>query len=216
MEKFEARALATAPNPPSVWYRFVDDTFVRIHEYDIEKFTAHINSLDPNIKFTMEPEQDGKLPFLDTCIHVEDDGSTKVTIYRKPTHTDQYLNFESNHHLQHKRSVVRTLTDRIDKLVTTEEDKQTELSHIKSALKSNGYKPWMMKTPKPKRKSTNNATGEQGRKISVPLPYIKGTSEKLTNIFRNHGVNTHHKPTNTIRSYLVHPKDNHLTVISAV
>jgi hypothetical protein len=207
MEKFEARALATAANPPSIWYRYVDDTFVRTHEYNIDEFTTHINSLDPNIKFTIEPEQDGKLPFLDTCIHVNEDGSTRVTIYRKPTHTDQYLNFDSNHHLQHKRSVVRTLTDRIGKLVTTEDDKQHELNHVKSALKANGYKPWMMKAPKPKKKTNNKETGDQGHRISVPLPYVKGVSEKLTNIFRDHGVNAYHKPMNTIRSMLVHPKD---------
>ena len=169
--------------------------------------TTHINNLDPNIKFTVEPEQDGKLPFLDTCIHVNDDGSTRVTIYRKPTHTDQYLNFESNHHLQHKRSVVRTLTDRVEKLVTTEEDKVHELNHVKTALRANGYTSWIMKAPKPNKKPSKDRSGEPSPTISIPLPYVKGVSEKLANIFREHGVSSYHKPVNTIRSLLVHPKD---------
>ena len=207
MERFETRALATAPHPPSAWYRYVDDTFVLIHEYNIEEFTAHINSLDTNIKFTTEPELDGKLPFLDTCIHGNDDGSTKVTIYRKPTHTDQYLNFDSNHHLEHKRSVVRTLVDRVEKLVTTPDDQVTELLHVKAALKANGYKEWTYKTPKVKKKKQLNSLSEQINKVSAPLPYIKGLSEKHTNIYRDHGTSTYHVPINTIRSILVHPKD---------
>ena len=61
--------------------RYVDDIFVQIHE--------HLNNIDPNIRFTMEPEGGGKQPFLDTCVHVNDDISTQVTVCRKPTHTDQ-------------------------------------------------------------------------------------------------------------------------------
>jgi hypothetical protein len=60
----------------------------------VEVVTEHINIIDPDIKFTIERhEKDSKLPFLDLCTHILDDGSMKITIYMKPTHTDQYLNF---------------------------------------------------------------------------------------------------------------------------
>jgi len=91
-----------------MWLRYVDDTFTELHEYIMEEITEHKNSIDLHIKFTIKPEKDSKLPFLDLCTHILDDGSTKITIYRKPTHTDQYLNFKSHHPLTHKRSFVHT------------------------------------------------------------------------------------------------------------
>ena len=48
MEEFEAKAIRTALNSPAVWLRYVDDTFVKIHEY----FVKHLNSIDENIKYT--------------------------------------------------------------------------------------------------------------------------------------------------------------------
>ena len=61
----------------------------------MEKLTEFLNSLDVtgSIKFTYEVEQDGKLPFLDILLERTDSGGLKLSIYRKPTHTDQYLNF---------------------------------------------------------------------------------------------------------------------------
>ena len=73
MENFEKIALSSAPSPPSMWLRYVDDTIVKIHEYDVDGFTAHINSIDRNIQFTTEPELNNKLPFLDLCIHVKEE-----------------------------------------------------------------------------------------------------------------------------------------------
>ena len=68
MEQFESRALDTAPTPPTMWYRYVDDTMAKIHENAIDSFSEHLNSIDQHIQFTSEQEKDGRIPFLDTCV----------------------------------------------------------------------------------------------------------------------------------------------------
>ena len=66
----------------------------------------------------------GSLPFLDTLIVRRENGSVQLLVYRKKTHTDQYLNFYSHHPLHHKLGVVRTLLDRCETVVTEEGDKK--------------------------------------------------------------------------------------------
>ena len=39
-----------------------------LQESEVEHFTHHLNSMGENIKFTVEPEQDNTLAFLDTCM----------------------------------------------------------------------------------------------------------------------------------------------------
>ena len=84
MEEFETKALNTAPHPPSEWDRYVDDAYVIQLKQWVEELTHHINDQNDHINFTVEPEKDNKLAFLDTCINRLPNGSLKVTVYRKP------------------------------------------------------------------------------------------------------------------------------------
>ena len=208
MEWFETYALATAPHAPSVWARYVDDTNVVIREEYIDEFTTHINNIAPTIKFTMEQEENNQLAMLDTLIHRKEDGSTKIIIYRKPTHTDQYLLMDSHHPLQHKLGVIRTLMHRAETLVTEEEDKVLEIEKIRKALGVCGYKRSHFAVANtrnpPNRQSTTTSNTNRG---SVVIPYVRGVSEGLRRVISSRGVTVHFKPRNTLRSFLVSPKD---------
>ena len=91
MEEFEVKALQSFPNPPSPWLRFVDDTFVINKAEHSQDLLQQINNQDPHIQFTVEPTQQGSLPFLDTLVTIQPDNTFSTSVNRKPTHTDQYL-----------------------------------------------------------------------------------------------------------------------------
>ena len=141
------------------------------------------------------------------------EGTLRTTVYHKKTHTNQYLNFCSNHHFHHERSVVRTLLHRAQHVVTDEEDQQKEIKHVKDVLIANNYKPSMFNIPE-KQTTPPSQTAQpdpnqqiQRRPKQVSIPYVQGVSEKLQSIFKKYNISTIHKPYNTVKDFLVHPKD---------
>ena len=102
-------------DPPKYWGRYVDDALAVIKTAHIEPFTHHLNAQHTSIQWTSELEADGKLPMLDTLTTRMSDGSLKFSVYRKPTHTDQYLQFQSHQPMEHK---IRTLTHRADTIIS--------------------------------------------------------------------------------------------------
>ena len=75
MMRLEKKALRTFAHPPETWYRYVDDTFTYMLEKYINDFLLHLNQQHERIKITMELEVEREIPFLDTMIRVEEDGS---------------------------------------------------------------------------------------------------------------------------------------------
>ena len=74
------------------------------------------------------------LAMLDVLVTRDSTGSLSFQVYRKPTHTNQYLNFSSHYPLQHKLGVVRTLVDRANAIVTKQDERLHEISGIRKSL----------------------------------------------------------------------------------
>ena len=174
----------------------------------VDSFTEDLNSHHPSIKFTRELEENSSIAVLDSLLTRKPDGSIKSQVYRKPTHTDQYLQFNSHQPLQHKLGIVRTLTHRARTLTSEDEDLQSEMDHLKKVLSISGYSKWSWDTPA-SRKSNPHPSKNSSRKTvgHVTLPYVGGISETLSRKMQAAGISVHFRPNNTLKQNLVSLKD---------
>ena len=220
MQYLEQKALSTAPHPPRLWCRYVDDTFVVHKEANKQGFLQHINSVDPVIRFIVEDnKEDESIPFLDTIVKPEVDGSLSISVYRKPMHTDQYLQWDSHHHLSAKFSVIQTLSHRAQTVCSNPELLQKEKDHLRKVLTKCKYPKWALdKVEKRLNRSsrqvidrgTNNAQAanhEVKNKGCIVIPYTQGLCESIKKISGRYGIQTHFKEGRTIKNLLVSPKD---------
>ena len=219
MEKIEEMAIKTTSVPPKTWKRFVDDSFSIIKKNAVETFHNTLNSLDPSIQFTLEHEPNGKLAFLDTVIRRKN-GKLNIDVYRKPTHTDKYLDCNSHHQHKHKTSTAKTSIHRALTLPSTEEGRNNEHEYFKNALRANNYPLRTMNYIIAETKSTHPHVPSPEElvrsffKMAEPptpqsyinLPYIKGITEQLTRTLRQHDITVTTKPLRTLEQQFPSPK----------
>ena len=154
-------------------------------------------------------------------VTIEPNNTLSTTVYRKPTHTDQYLYWDSNHHITAKQSVYNTLAHRAKVVSSSKETLDQELHHIKSALQACQFPKWALKqwhhrflnkNQSNTNTSNNNNTNSVNnittkKKITLVVPYIKGTSKKFKRLCKTKGIQVHFKGTYTFRTQLINPKD---------
>ena len=153
----------------------------------------------------MEVECGGRIPFLDVLVTRESDGSISTSVYRKPTHTDKYLDFDSHHPLSHKRSVANTLLGRARSHCSSSHSLVSEKKHISQALCLNSYPKALIRSHPTRMQSPD--TEEPKWKSTAILPYVRGVSESLRRILAPLKIRVCFKPANTIKQLLCRPKD---------
>ena len=173
------------------------------------------------MRFTVEDnKEDGAIPFLDTIVKPEADGILSVTVYRKPIHTDQYLQWDSHHHPSAKYSV---LIHGAKTVCNNSELLQREMEHLRKALTHYKYPKWALdrmerRFTKPTSEVSNvannqDATGAQPTtdevktKGRIVIPYTLSLCKSIKRICNRYGIQTHFKGNSTIKNLLVSPKD---------
>ena len=155
------------------------------------------------------------MPFLDILITPEEDYSLKTSVFRKPTHTDLYLQWDSHHTIPSKYSVAGTLYDRVTTVCSNPQLQEEEC--LFKALKRSKYPTWtikreIMKSQNPNRNRTRriqNQTGQNSKNqnLYMVVPYHQGLSERIKKTYNKFGVQVHFKGGQTIKSLLMAPKD---------
>ena len=95
MCSFESKCLRGCPNDfkPIFYRHYINDIFALFSSNDnADKFKEYLLSKHPKIKFSIEKEKDGCLPFLDVDIFRENKKSA-TNIYRKKTFSGVCTNF---------------------------------------------------------------------------------------------------------------------------
>ncbi|XP_030838373.1 uncharacterized protein LOC115922810 [Strongylocentrotus purpuratus] len=194
MEHLEHQALKSADKSPSLWLRYVDDTFVIWPHStpDLHQFLDHINNQHPSIKFTMETDSPRQLnPFPRRTHHLD-----TIRIPRAPIH----------------QSVSNSLIRRAHQL-SDKAHLQQELKHITHALTSiNQYPRRKINTRTSYHKTSNITTGTQPDTkptATIVLPYIGKTSHRLQRILPSANILIRHQSSHKLHSTLHSHKDKH-------
>ena len=200
------------------WFHYVDDIIASIPQNQFDTIFNNINSANPNIQFTAEQETDGCINFLDMKIRRSFNGYLSFSIYRKPTHTDKYLDFHSNHPNCHKESVVRSLYERAFKLCD-DDFIDDETDHLSKVLKKNNYPKSMInkikKTIINKQNSSSAIVSTNPRPSFASAPYIRTASERAAKLLKKYNIKLAHRPTAPLRNSLCKIKDKRSTFKSS-
>jgi hypothetical protein len=139
ISKLEEKLNRFTTNKPKTWYRYVDDVFCIFNKkQNINDFLSRINKWHPNIRFTIEYENNECLPFLDLLI-IRRNNKFDTTVYRKPTTTNLYLLYDSNQARKYKLGLIKSLYVRSLRLCSDETYLKIERDHLIKTLQQNGY-----------------------------------------------------------------------------
>ena len=184
MEELLRACLEKLVEKPKIITKYVDDIFAVVKKSRLQETLQMLNSYHKDVKFTLETEKDGKLPYLDTLAIRDNNNKIILDWYQKPSSSGRIINFYSKHPRSTKINTAMNFIKRVLDISHPSFWKENEI-RIKNILKLNNYPSktiqkllWQYKNPK-QRENTQRQ----------PLVYKSFTNTgKLFNRIKNSAI----------------------------
>ena len=174
-------------NKPKFYWRYVDDILAAFdNEQGSLNFLHFLNNRHPNIKFTIEKQNNHSIAFLDVFISGINNQNLTLQTYHKSTYTGLLLNFKSFTSFSYKISLIKCLIDRSFKICNNWSSFHNDIENIKSNLITNAYPPFLIdkvikKYLDNKLSSNQNHLKDKSDVHYFKWPYISNLSHHIKN-----------------------------------
>ena len=216
---------------PLVYLRYIDDIFgIWLHgQQSLEEYHALANSIHPNIKVDLRMSC-SSIDFLDVTVNLHN-GFLATDLYTKPTDSNNYLHFSSDHPIHVKRAVPLNLAMRLKRICSSHADYVKHKKDLKTRLLARGYPESIINTSFRKADKTDRTQLLKNKARTVKkvdrvpmvvtfsshLPdinmilnkkrHILHQSDRLKNIFPENSMVAYRRGRN-LQDMLVHAKTN--------
>ena len=199
MDKLQRTCLNKLPFQLPFYKRYVDDIITCVPADQTDVLLNTFNSFHPKLQFTLEHETNNSIAFLDILLVRSDKNIIKTDWYHKPTFSERFLNFNSQHSFKQKINIIQNLKSRALKL-SHPDCHRKNLINIKDYLLKNDY-PHKMVNKILYISSTNQQQKNSDNKKYFKIPYVNNLSEKIARELNNDNICIAFKNENTTKRF---------------
>jgi len=128
-------------------------------------------------------------------------------VYRKPTHTNRLRDESSHNPTSHKGTTIKTLTIRAQRVCDTPDSLHDENRYLECVFHKNNSTTLTLLDKTYYQPTEADTTNRNPTPVTtVTMPYIKGTSETISQTLQPYNIRVAYKPT-TLRHLLANVKD---------